>query len=70
MRAMCRVIASHSNTAKVASDTGYFIGIPDIIWEICQVQWGRMWWKNEVRRKQLEQHLLCNIFGLLPHTMK
>ena len=35
MRAMYRIIASHSNTEKVALDTGYLIGVPDIIWEIC-----------------------------------
>ena len=32
-----RIIASHSNPEKVALDTGYLIGVPDIIWEICQV---------------------------------
>ena len=37
MRAMYRIIASHSNPEKVALDTGYLIGVPDIIWEICQV---------------------------------
>ena len=37
MRAMYRIIASHSNTEKVALDTGYLIGVPGIIWEICQV---------------------------------
>ena len=34
---MYRIIASHSNPEKVALDTGYLIGVPDIIWEICQV---------------------------------
>ena len=51
MRALYRIIASHSNTEKVALDTGYLIGVPDIIWEMWQVQWGRMWWNNEFRRK-------------------
>ena len=37
MRAMYRIIASHSNTEEVALDTGYLIGVPDIIWEVCQV---------------------------------
>ena len=37
MRAMYRIIASDSSTEKVALDTGYVIGVPDIIWEICQV---------------------------------
>ena len=37
MRAMYRIIASHSNTEKVALDTGYLIGVSDIIWEIFQV---------------------------------
>ena len=32
-----RIIASHSNPEKVALDTGYLIGITDIIWKICQV---------------------------------
>ena len=33
------IIASHSNTEKseVKLDAGYLIGVPDIIWEICQV---------------------------------
>ena len=31
MRAMYRIIASHSNTEKVALDTGYLIEVPDII---------------------------------------
>ena len=34
---MYRIIASHSNTEKVAFDTGDVIGVPDIIWKICQV---------------------------------
>ena len=25
----------------VALDTGYIIGVPDIIWEMCQVYWGK-----------------------------
>ena len=37
MRAMYRIIASHSNPEKVALDTGYLIGVPDKSWEICQV---------------------------------
>ena len=38
MRAKYRIIASHSNTEKVALDTGYryLIGVPDIIWKIGQ----------------------------------
>ena len=39
MRAMYRIIASHSNPEKVALDNGYsyLIGVPDIIREIRQV---------------------------------
>ena len=37
MRAMYRIIARHPNTEEVALDTEYLIGVPDIIWEICQV---------------------------------
>ena len=37
IRAMYRIIASHSNPEKVALDTGCLIGVPDIIWAICQV---------------------------------
>ena len=47
------IIASHSNTEKShwILGTWYLIGVPDIIWEMCQVLWGRMWWKNEFRRQ-------------------
>ena len=31
------IIASHSNTEKVALDTGYLIGVPDKIWEIRRI---------------------------------
>ena len=34
---MYRIIASHSNTEKVALDTGYLIGVPEENWEICKV---------------------------------
>ena len=37
MGTIYRIIASHSNTEEVALDTGYLIGVADIIWEICQV---------------------------------
>ena len=32
-------------------DTGYLIRVPDVLWEIRQVWWGRMWWENEFRRR-------------------
>ena len=31
------IMASHSNTKKFALDTGYLIGVPDIMWEICRL---------------------------------
>ena len=50
------IIASHSNTTeKVGGKIGNWvslIGVPDIIWKICDVQWGRMWWKIEFRRQK------------------
>ena len=51
------IIASHSNTAPKKSeaklDTWYLIGVPGIIWEICQVYSERMRWKIEFRRQKL-----------------
>ena len=45
-------------------DTGYLIGVPDIIWEICQVQWGReCGGKSSLERSKSWQHLLGNIFS-------
>ena len=42
---------SHFNTEKseVKVDTGYLIGVPDIIWKICR----RISLKNELRRQKL-----------------
>ena len=34
--------------------TGNFIGVPDIILKIRQVEWGRTWWKIEFRRQKLD----------------
>ena len=52
MRAI-RSLQSHCNAKKseVKEDTGNLIGIPDIIWEMCQVQWGRMWRKSNLEAK-------------------
>ena len=49
---------SHSNTetleVKLLLVTGNFIGVPDIILKIRQVEWGRTWWKIEFRRQKLD----------------
>ena len=48
------IISSHSNADRsaVTLDTGNLIWIPDTIWEICQVLWGRMWWKSSFKGKK------------------
>ena len=51
MRALDRIIASHSNTEKVALDTGYLIGVPDIIWVNVRYSGGECGAKNEFIRK-------------------
>ena len=55
---------SHSNTEKseVKLDTGILIGVPDIIWETCQVQWGRLWWKKSSLEYTTRGSICCVTF--------
>ena len=61
-----RIIGSHSNTEKVALNTGYeyLIGVPDIIWEICQVLWGERGGKTSLEGNN-SSSICCATFSVL-----
>ena len=63
MRAM-RSLKIQSNNEKPHWILANLIGVPDVIWGICLVYWGKMWWKIEFRW-QKNSSSICNVTFLV-----